>query len=68
MLYDEAAPAVGKVYWAAASAGVATTTVPAVAATNQKLRMGYCVRSLGSNFGLVYTRPEFMPVLSDGNP
>jgi hypothetical protein len=68
VLFDVAAPTVGKVYLSAASAGVATTTVPAVAATNQKLRMGHCLRSLGSNYGLVYLRPEFMPVLSDGNP
>lgn len=68
VLFDVAAPSVGKVYLSAASAGVATTTPPAVAATNQKLRIGHCLRSFGSNYGLVYLRPEFMPILSDGNP
>ena len=47
------------------AAGRATTTVPPVAATNQKRRLGH-VLSISGTRGRVYGSPELLQVLSDG--
>jgi hypothetical protein len=66
----DGAPVVGGiVYLSPGAAGAATTTVPALSLTNQKLRLGVCIgNSFPGNLGLVRWNPENIPVLADGNP
>lgn len=66
----DGAPVVGAiVYLSPGTAGLATTTVPALAVTNQKLRLGVCVgNSFPGQIGLVRWNPENIPVLADGLP
>ncbi len=62
-----AAPAAGGLYYLdQANAGQATTTVPPVAATNQKLRLGYHVTTLSGNDSAATFTPELFPVVSNG--
>ncbi len=55
-------------YVSEATAGYATATVPPVAGTNQKSRIGRVVSAVGGGTGiaLVMLDPELIPVLSDG--
>lgn len=54
-------------YVSPGSPGMATTTVPAVSGTNQKLRLGTVVgNSFPGTIGLVRWNPEVLPVLADG--
>lgn len=62
----DAAPAAGAVaYLSTATPGNAQATAPAMAATNQKLRLGRVLRVSGT-LGLVMWHPESLPVLADG--
>lgn len=61
------APTVGAIaYLDQANAGQATSTVPPVAATNQKLRLGIHVRTVSGNDSLLRLQPELFPVVSNG--
>jgi hypothetical protein len=64
----DGAPVVGGiVYLSPTTAGLATTTIPALSVTNQKLRLGVCVgNSFPGSIGLVRWNPENIPVLADG--
>jgi hypothetical protein len=64
----DVAPVVGDIaYLSQTNAGNATKTVPPVAATNQKLRLGIVVRVIGGGtLAVVHFRPELIPVTSDG--
>jgi len=70
LVFDGGGPALGAIaYLSPGTAGAATTTVPALSVTNQKLRLGVVVdNSLPFNLGLVRMNPEILPVLADGNP
>jgi len=62
----DAAPTVPAIaYLSTATAGRATTTIPAVAGTNQKLRLGHVMSAVGT-LGLVAWKPEVLAVLADG--
>jgi len=66
MRFSAAPAAGGLVYLDQANAGQATTTVPPVAATNQKLRLGYHVRTQSGNNSRVAWRAELVAVVSNG--
>jgi len=62
----DAAPTVNAIaYLSVTTAGRATTTIPPLAATNQKLRLGHVV-SVSGTLGLVAWKPEVLAVLADG--
>lgn len=62
----DAAPTAGNIaYLSTATAGNAQHTIPALAGTNQKLRLGRIMRVLGT-LGLVAWHPENLSVLADG--
>lgn len=66
VLFDAATPAIAALsYISPGTAGAATITVPAAAATNQKRRMGHVVANSGS-LGLLTGSPELLAVTSDG--
>ncbi len=66
-LFD-GAPTVGAVaYLSPGTAGVLTTTVPALAANNNKLRVGRVVSASGST-GYVAMSSENLATVADGNP
>jgi len=52
-------------YLSVGTLGNATTTIPPLAATNQKLRLGRVMRVLGT-LGLINWNPEALSVLADG--
>jgi len=64
----DGAPVVGGiVYVSPGTAGLATTTIPALSGTNQKMRLGVCVgNSFPGSIGLVRWNPENISVLADG--
>jgi hypothetical protein len=67
----KAAPAVGDMaYLSPDTAGMAQTVTPAVAGTNQKLRLGRVVAIDTSRpaVAVVDFRPELLPSAADGNP
>jgi hypothetical protein len=53
-------------YLSTGTLGDATTTLPAAAGTNQKLRLGTPVRTITGNYALVSFRPEIVSVAADG--
>lgn len=62
----DAAPAVGAIaYLSTATTGNAQTAIPAVVATNQKLRLGIVLRVSGT-LGFVMWHQEVLPVLANG--
>lgn len=62
----DAAPTAGNIaYLSTATAGQAQDTVPAVAGTNQKLRLGRIIKVSGT-LGFVDFHPETLAVLADG--
>lgn len=62
------APTVGALaYLSTATAGQAQSGAPAVAGTNQKLRLGVVSKVSGSN-GFVVGSADLLPVTADGNP
>jgi hypothetical protein len=64
-LFD-GAPTLGNIaYLSPGTARKATTTVPAVAATNQKLRLGRVLTASGST-GRMLLQPEIIAVAADG--
>jgi hypothetical protein len=65
----DAAPAQGVVaYMSTANAGQVQATIPALAATNQKFRLGITTRnSSGASVNCLDFRPELFPTLADGN-
>lgn len=66
----DGAPVVGAiVYLSPTTAGLATTTVPALSVTNQKLRLGVCIgNSFPGALGLVRWSPDNLATLADGLP
>ena len=67
VLHDGAPTLDGLSYVSVGTAGDATTTVPALAATNQKRRLGHVAKVSGS-LGLVSGSTELLAVTADGNP
>jgi hypothetical protein len=63
--FDVAPAAAALAYLDEGTAGVATTTVPPAAATNQKRRLGHVMAVSGTRGRLVGS-PELLPILSDG--
>lgn len=68
----DALPTAGNIaYLSTANGGQAQDTIPAAAATNQKLRLGSIIDTrtyAGVPQGLVDLRMEILPVAADGNP
>jgi hypothetical protein len=67
VLYDGAPTVGGIVYLSPGSSCNATTTVPAVAGSNQKLRLGRAVTASAST-GYASWTPDVLAVVADGNP
>lgn len=65
--YDGAVTAAAIAYLSPGTAGKLTTTVPAMAATNQKLRMGRVGNVSGTTARTAW-HPENLPVTADGSP
>lgn len=67
VLYD-GAPTVGAIaYLSVGTNAKATTTVPPVAGTNQKIRLGRVLTASGST-GYTAFAPDWLAVAADGNP
>lgn len=63
----DGAPTVGAIaYVSPGTARAATTTVPAMAATNQKLRIGRPIQQVSGTLFRTAFAPEWLPVLADG--
>lgn len=67
--YFDGVPTSGAIaYLSPGTARALTTTVPAVAATNQKLRVGRVIGVVVGNLAKVALSPEILAVTADGSP
>jgi len=67
--FQGTAPTLGDVVYLCTSVkGMAQVDVPAMSATNQKLRLGIVVGGGGGGRAIVRMNPELIPVTADGNP
>jgi hypothetical protein len=67
VLFDGAPTVAAIAYLSVGTNGKATTTVPPVAGTNQKIRLGRVLTASGST-GLVSFAPDWLAVAADGAP